>query len=374
MTKPVKISSKSFQEENDDQINIIAIGKTLWKNRKIILRILSFFVFLGVFIAIFSGTEYTASATITPQTNKQSGGGLSSLAAIAGVDLGGSDNSASISPRLYPQVINNVSFQKELLETPLTIKGQDKKVTYKEYYTTIYSPSLLSYVKKYTIGLPKLFIGLFKGKKIIHKDSGNDSSLITISGEEKILINRLKSQLSMELNPKDGYIILTGKMPEAIAVAELTQSALVLLEKYVIDFKIEKTLSQLDFIKKRYAEKEKEFKQIQKELASYTDRNQNVNSARAKTELMQLESEYNLIYSVYVELAKQLETQEIKVKEDTPIFTITEPVFVPIDKSKPKRILILTIWTFLGLLLSVGYVFGKITFLELKEKWLTYKN
>ncbi len=374
MTKPVKISSESFQQENDDQINIIAIGKTLWKNRKVILRILFFFVFLGFFVAIFSETEYTVSATIAPQTNKQSGGNLSGLAAIAGINVGGSTSESSISPRLYPQILNNVSFQKELLETFLTIEGVDKKVTYREYYTSIYTESILSSVKKYTIGLPKLFIGLFKSKKSIDKNIENENSLITISEEEKGLINILKSQLSIELNPKDGYVILKAKMPEAIAVAELTQSALDLLEKYVIDFKIEKSVSQLDFIKKRYTEKEKEFKQIQEELALYTDRNQNVNSARAKMELMQLQSEYNLIYDLYSELAKQLETQEIKVKEDTPIFTITEPVFVPMNKSKPNRVLIIVIWTFLGVVLSVGYVFGKIYFLELKEKWFAYKE
>lgn len=374
MTKSIKTSSDSYTKENDDQIDVIAIGKTLWKNRKIILSILCVFVFLGLFVAIFSETEYTASVTITPQTNKQSGGSLSGLAAIAGINLGSSTNDASISPRLYPQILNNVSFQKELLEIPLTIKGYDKKVTYREYYTTIYNPSILSAVKKYTIGLPKLFIGLFKSKKIINKNTDNKNSLITISEEDKILTDMLKSQLSMELNPEDGYIILKGKMPEAIAVAELTQKALELLEKYVIDFKIEKSLSQLDFIKSRYTEKGKEFKKAQEKLALYTDRNQNINSARAKTELMELKSEYNLIYGVYAELAKQLETQEIKVKEDTPIFTITEPVFVPLEKSKPKRTLIVIISFFLGIATSISYIFGRIAFLELREKWFDYKE
>jgi uncharacterized protein involved in exopolysaccharide biosynthesis len=115
----------------------------------------------------------------------------------------------------------------------------------------------------------------------------------------------------------------------------------------------------LSFIKTRYLEKEKDFKKVQESLALYSDRNQGVNTARSKTQLMLLQSEYDLAYSVYSELAKQLETQEIKVKEDTPIFTIIEPVFVPLEKSAPKRSIILTIWIFLGLVISIGYIIGK---------------
>jgi LPS O-antigen subunit length determinant protein (WzzB/FepE family) len=148
-------------------------------------------------------------------------------------------------------------------------------------------------------------------------------------------------------------------MPEAKAVADLVKSAQNLLEAYVIDFKVQKSVSQLSFIKTRYLEKEKDFKRVQQYLALYSDRNQGVNTARAKTQLMLLQSEYDLSYSVYSELAKQLETQEIKVKEDTPIFTIIEPVFVPLEKTAPKRLLILIIWVFLGVVISIGYILGK---------------
>ena len=169
----------------------------------------------------------------------------------------------------------------------------------------------------------------------------------------------LKSQLSINVNDKEGYITLSAKMPEAQAVADLVKNAQNLLEAYVIDFKIQKSQSQLSFIKTRYLEKENDFKKVQESLAVYSDRNQGVNTARAKTQLMLLQSEYDLAYSVYSELAKQLETQEIKVKEDTPIFTVIEPVFVPLKISAPKRSFILVVWIFLGLVISIGYVLGK---------------
>jgi uncharacterized protein involved in exopolysaccharide biosynthesis len=355
MTTPTTHNNSS--ENQEDSIDIIALLQSIWTGKKLILKTVLVFMILGLFIAVFSQNEYTASTTIVPQSSSEKpGGSIGGLAALAGINLGSVGQQSSISPTLYPQILTNISFQKELLETLITIEGQDNKITYKEYYTNVYSPSVLSSIKKYTIGLPGVLIGLLKSDEISKEESKNNDSLPQITEDDKKLIELLLEQLSMEVNDKDGYISLSTTMPEARAAAELTQKAQELLEQYVIDFKIEKSSSELDFIKNRYQEKEQEFQKIQQKLALYTDRNQNVNSARAKMELMLLQSEYDLAYGVYSELAKQLETQELKVKEDTPIFTILQPVFVPLEKTGPKRSLILIIYTFLGFVLSIGYL------------------
>ena len=80
--------------------------------------------------------------------------------------------------------------------------------------------------------------------------------------------------------------------------------------------------------------------------------------------------EYNLAFGVYSELAKQVETQNIQVKEDTPIFTVLEPVSVPNLKSKPKRGKILVIWIFTGLLFGIVHVYGYKYYRELKENYV----
>ena len=355
MTTPTTHNNSS--ENQEDSIDIIALLQSIWTGKKLILKTVLVFMILGLFVAVFSQNEYTASTTIVPQSSSEKpGGSIGGLAALAGINLGSVGQQSSISPTLYPQILTNISFQKELLETLITIEGQDNKITYKEYYTNVYSPSVLSSIKKYTIGLPGVLIGLLKSDEISKEESKNNDSLPQITEDDKKLIELLLEQLSMEVNDKDGYIGLSTTMPEPRAAAELTQKAQELLEQYVIDFKIEKSSSELDFIKNRYQEKEQEFQKIQQKLALYTDRNQNVNSARAKMELMLLQSEYDLAYGVYSELAKQLETQELKVKEDTPIFTILQPVFVPLEKTGPKRSLILIIYTFLGFVLSIGYL------------------
>lgn len=158
-------------------------------------------------------------------------------------------------------------------------------------------------------------------------------------------------------------------MPQAKAAAQMVQKAQVLLQDAITDFKIQKAKDQLAFVGERYAEKEKEANLAQQKLANFRDRNKNVSTAKAQTELERLTAEYNLVYGVYSELAKQLETQKIQVKENTPVFTVIEPVSVPIQKSKPKRAMILVIWTFLGGIVGVGMVFGKEFLGSIKEQW-----
>lgn len=355
----------------DDEIDLIALAKTLWEGRKTVLKTILIFMGIGLFIAIFSPKEYTASTTIVPATEgKQISGSLGGLAAMAGINLGSMGGGSEISPSLYPQIISSIPFQKELLQTPLIIEGQTEKVTYADYYTNVHSPGLLGYIKKYTIGLPGIIISAIKGEPTTNNQQLTaNNQLLSITEEEKGLIKQLSNQIGLDVNDKDGYVTISANMPEALAAAELTKKAQDLLQQYIINFKVLKSSEQLKFIEDRYTEKEQAFKVAQQQLARFEDQNQFVNSALAKINFMRLQSEYDLAFNVYSELAKQLETQQIQVKEDTPVFTVLKPVSIPIERSKPKRALILIIWTFLGGIVSVGMVFGKEFFTNLKKSW-----
>lgn len=365
----VNDSGKSYQIE--EEIDLVALAMPLWIGRKIIIKTIFIFMLIGLFIAIFSEKEYTATTTIVPQAIKKAGGNLGGLAAIAGINLGSTGGGLEVSPELYPQIINSIPFQLELLQVPLSIKGQKEPITYKKYYTDIYSPGLLSYLKKYTIGLPGVIVSALKEKATPVTLSGveENSQLLYITAKENLLIKQLSNQISINVNTKDGFLTLSVNMPQALAAAELIQKIQELLQQYVINFKIKKSNDKLQFIKERYLEKEKKFKTIQQKLAFFRDSNQNLSSAITQTRLEVLKSEYNLAFSIYTELSKQVEAQQIQVKEDTPVFTIIEPVYVPLEAVKPKRKIIFIAWMVFGIFVGIGLVLGRKTLAELKEKW-----
>ncbi len=356
---------------NSGEIDLIQLVKTLWMGRKTVIKMTLVFMFFGLFVALFSAKEYTASTTMMSQSAGGASklGGLGGLAAMAGVNLGTMGSGGGIPPSLYPKIMSSVPFQKEMTQTLLTVEDQKEKVTFRTYYSEIVKPSALSYIKKYTIGLPGVIIKAIKGDALVLPTEQSDNGLLTVTPEEKTLMNLLSSQLSLEVDGKEGSVSIIARMPEARPAAEMVQAAQVLLQEAITDFKIEKAKEQLHFIEALYIEKEAAFTAAQNKLARFRDQNKNVSTAIAQTQMERLQSEFAMALSVYTEVAKQLETQKIQVKEDTPVFTIIEPVVVPLTRSKPNRLMILIVWTFLGGIVGVGFVFGKQLLDSIKEQW-----
>lgn len=360
------MESKSTYSSSEDEIDLLALFKTIWQGKKTIIRFVMIFGLIGLFIAVFSAKEYTASVTLVPQTGgSKVSGNLGGLAAMAGINLGGG-NTEGISPTLYPKIVQSIPLKKELLKTPLNFSHVTNKISYKEYYKKHEKFNLLKFIKSYTIGLPSKFLSFFKSKKVVDKEVVNNTIYRTTIEDIK-LFNNLGNQLNLDVNTKEGYVKIAFSMPEALPAAQMAKKTQDLLQKAIINFKIQKAKEEFTFIEERYFELKKDFEKKQVTLASFNDRNQGLVSSRSQSRIQRLESEYNLAYTIYSELAKQLETQRIKLKENTPIFTVIDPVSVPVEKSKPKKGLVLVTWSFLGFVLSVFYIIGKKWLQELKN-------
>lgn len=372
------MSEKMEKQKSDQNINsmdktdieFLQIVKLFWDGRKTILIYTIAGIFIGILVALFSPKEYTASATMIPQltnNNSSSMSGLSGLAAIAGFDVDGLNSGSEISPVIYPKIVNSVPFQLELMHHPIQFKEADHPISIYSYYTEIQRKKFLNVVKKYTIALPGTIINALKKEKITTEN--RDGNPLTISNNEEIVRNIIRESIRVEVNQKEGIIVIKSRLSQAKPAAELAQHVLYLLQHYITKIKIEKASENLAFIDDRYNEKKIEFKLIQSKLAEYRDANKNIISAIVRTEEESLQSEYNIAFSVYSELTKQLEQAKIKVKEDTPVFTIIDPVVIPNKKSKPNKVLILFIWLIAGGLTGTIILIGREYFSGIKKQW-----
>lgn len=346
-------------DKNEDEIDLVEIVQKLWRNRKFIIKVTVVFAVLGFIVAISTPNVYTASCTMVPQTGQKSAGGsLGGLAAMAGINLGSLSSGEVLSPTVYPKIMTNVNFQKELIYSKFHFKSVTEPITLYDFYTDkkYQKFSIIGTLKKYTIGLPGVIIGAIKGKQadILQSDS---SSIQSLTSKEKDVLEIISANLSLSVNNKDGYISISANMSEPLLAAELAQRGQELLQKFITEFKIEKVASNLQFVEKSFEESKRNFESKQAELARYRDANKSFTSAMAKTQEEKLTSEYTLLLGIYTELAKQKEQAKISVTETTPILTVIEPVFIPIEKSKPSRAMMLFIYTFLGLIIGIGIVF-----------------
>jgi uncharacterized protein involved in exopolysaccharide biosynthesis len=355
----------------DDEIDLIALAKTFWKGRPILIKSIILFGIIGFIVAISSPKEYIAKTVMVPQVSDGQSrlGGLGGLAAMAGINISAGSNGSELSPTIYPQIVASIPFQMELMNTPLDFEGYSQPITFFDFYTKESKPTFPGYLMKYTIGLPGLILGAIKGEvheKVVSSDKRNP---LELTDKQQGVRQTLSGMVNLEANQKDGTLTLTSKMSEARAAAQLTQRAQELLQQYIIEFKIKKAQTNLNFIQQRFDETAQKFETAQQKLASFSDRNKNVSLATAKTDEERLTRQYNLIFTVYTELAKQLETAKIQVKQDTPVFTVIEPVVIPKTRSKPNRPMILFIWIFLGGVVGTGIIFGRQYLATIKARW-----
>ena len=347
---------------DEQEIDLVELIQRMWINRGLILKLTVIFMVVGVFVALFSSKVYTASCDVVPQTSDGSGSSkMSSLAALAGINLNQSMDVKALSPLVYENILRSTTFRKELMQTMIDFEEVGHPVSFFDYYTSeeYNKPGVLSYVKKYTIGLPFTILNAIRGEQPEpdYSGVGGDSNAIeTISKDEYDAMQILGESIGISLDEKKGYVTITANMPEAVAAAQMAQATLTLLQRYITEFKIEKVQSNLDFVQERFDEAKRNFEDVQARRARLRDANMNTTRDSARTEMERLDAEYTLAQGVYTSLAQQVEQAKISVKETTPILTVIKPVTVPYKKSKPQRAMILFAFTFLGAVAGMGCV------------------
>ncbi len=367
-------NKQNLQPVEEDTIDLVEILQKLWAKRKFILIVTGVAMALGLVVALLTPNQYTASCTLVPQTGeRRTGGSLGGLAAMAGISLGNMTSGEVLSPNVYPNIIKNVSFQKELLHVKYTFKDVPEPITYYDYATDpqYRKFNLLGAIKKYTIGLPGVIIGAIRGEPEDTPGTGTAAdSIPRLTYKEQKVLEDLYESFSLNLNEKEGYVQLSTTLRDPYLAAQITLKAQQLLQQYLTEFKLQKVRANLEFVEGSYQEAKANFEAKQEELARFRDANVNLTSAMARTREEKLQSEYTLLLGVYTELAKQKEQAKIAVTETTPILTVIEPVVVPVEKSGPSRALMLIIYTFLGLIVGLAWVLGvpyvKETFSKIK--------
>ena len=336
--------------QKNDEIDLTVLLKTVFLARRFVLRTIILFAIIGVVIALVSPVRYTASSTFMPQLSEVStSSSLGGLASLAGINfsavMGGQPQ--EISPSLYPQITKSIPYRLSLLNEPVGPNDISMRAYILENVSGF---SVFSTIKKYTIGLPGLLFS-----RSDNDDLNSESPLLTISEEDRDLFAYLDGVLTIEVDEKEGLVSLHAELDDRLVAARLAQTATDLLQRNVIAFKSQSARNNLDFIERQFESKRLEFEQIQDSIAIFKDQNLNITSTLYQNQLTRLESQFSVISSVFQELAGQVEQAKIQVNKDTPIFTIIQPVSVPLERTKPKRSLIVVIWTFLGGVLAVGW-------------------
>ena len=349
--------------DEEREIDLLALFKTLWNRKKPILIILGIFTVLGLIAALATEHRYVTKIAFVPQSNSSVSSRLSSLASLAGVSLDDGASDGPISPVVYPKVINNLDYLKELAYTPIHFKGYEEPIPLVNWFNDeqYQKKNFFKGLVRYTVGLPGVIKDAIESKKeddvLVFADS-TGLRAPTLTAEESTAIKALRSNLDLDVIKSEKHVVLSATMNESNASAELAIAAYDLFKKYISEFKIKKAKDNLEYLEKQYAAAKADYEKKQASLAWLKDRHHGKRTAAAEVELQRLGTETDLARMLYLELAKNCLSARVKVTEDNVAFTELTPAYVP-RKSANSRKTVLLIWMVAGLLVGCAYALIK---------------
>ena len=326
-------------DNNSNEIDLIELLKTAWNGRKQIVIISFVFVLVGVAAALLSPIVYSSSTTfINSQTESSSASGLSGVASLVGINLGGMSSGSEIPPSMYPQLGESIEFKRDLLNSYIDAKEQIK------------------------------LEGFLADYNDIEKSVTENNNKLFISEYEDALFNVIDDVISISVNLKDGFVTISANMPNSEYAANTCINAREILQETVINNRIKSAKQKLEYSEKQLASKRIEFEEIQNKLAYFNDSNLNLVTSSVINERKKLEAEFQIINAVMVELSKQVEQRKLQVSEDTPVFSIIKEASMAVKKSSPKRTQMVLIFGFIGLLASILYTLAKIPLVQILKE------
>lgn len=334
--------------KDEKEIDLLELARKLWNNKKFIIKVTLIGAVVGLIIAFSIPKEYTSKVVLMPEVQSTSGGSMGSLAALAGINLGGSSGATVLaSPDLYPSIFQSTPFLKGLFDIRVKDAKQEVDTTLRSYLADYQKVAWWSYLFK----APNMLIRLLSVDKKFDEKSFQKYDRV-LSEEDLSTIAILKEQIMVSSEKKTGITTIEVTMQSSEISAFLADTLTSYFQAYIIDYRTQKARNDLDYAEKLYKDSKDNYYNAQQKYAAFVDGNQNVVSARFRTTQDRLQNEANLAYSVYNQAAQQLQMARVKVQDITPVFTVIQPAVQPLYPSQPSRKVILIGFLFIAFILS----------------------
>ena len=337
---------KSPQKPEEQEIDLIELAQKVWAERKMLYKVCGIAAVIGLIVGFSIPKEYSTEVTLAPESaSKMNAGSMGALAAMAGINLGGSVGEDALSPELYPDIVKSTPFLLELFD--VRVKDQKGKID-----TTLYA-----YLDKYqrsswmgaVISAPFKALGwtlsLFKDKPE-KKEGKIDPFHLTLD----------EAKVADALSKRILVTTLEVTMQDPLISASLTDTVMHCLQNYITNYRTNKARHDLAFTEKLYKEAKADYEKAQKKYATFADANQNVVLLSYRAEQERLKNEVELAYTVYTQVSGQLQMARAKVQEITPVYTVVQPATVPLRAAKPNKIMFLIGFVFLAGVGCVGWI------------------
>lgn len=351
-------------QDEEAEVDLLTLATRLWSSKGKMLKWAVCGAIIGLIISISIPREYQTSAKLSPElTDSNKGaGGLGALASMAGINTGTTE---ALYPQLYPDIVQSIPFLTGLFSVEVTTIDGDTMTVEQYLRNDLRSPwwSML-------MALPGKAIAYFSAQDSIPADHKLDNFHLT--RREAQMVELLSNRVTASV---EDFVDISVTMQDPMVSAVLCDTVVSRLQQYVTDYRTNKARQDLRYAEKINAEAQQEYYDAQKKLADYIDRNQGLATHSARITRDRLENEAQLAFTLYNQTAHRVQTCEIVVQENTPVYVVVDPPTVPISPTGLGKLMMMIIFAFLGFIAcAVWILFIKSFVKDVKKQQETDKD
>lgn len=368
----IQMNSNTANEENvkplpqEQEIDLLELAKKVWNSRKLILKVCGIGTLIGLIIGLSTPEEYTASTLIAPEGyRKSSSSGMSALADMADIDISSSTTTErdAIYPSLYPSIVNSTPFLIRLFNIKIHEQRDSTTITLSQYLKEHQKKPWWSTITSAPFRLIGWTMSLFSEKEEVEKTK-HTIDPFRLTREEAGMAGTIASRINIEVDKKKRTITIFVTMQDPLVAAVVADTVGAHLKEYVTEYRTAKARRILEYAKRLRQEAQMEYHKAQKEYTRYADANRGLVKLTSRAELAKLENEMNLALVTYKQAEQQVQVAIAKVEKVRPVYTVIQPVQVPLRPSKPQKMMILMACIFLSGAGSVGWILFARDFLK----------
>lgn len=339
------------------------LSLTIKNSRKILLRNCGIAFIVGAVIAFSIPKLYSSSCMLAPESQEEGmSGGLSNLASMAGINLGGGMD--AIGPDLYPDVVSSNDFLVNMLYVNVeTLDGE--KMQYLDYLKNKTRTPWWYFIKR---GFSMLMKAI--NPQPVFTTSAGEGERINperMSREDEVIINGLKGSISCSVSDLDNTINIKAYAQDPLVAKQIVDSAMVHLQDFVIYYRTNKARVDLEYYMQLQEELKAQYDKAQAAYAEHCDSHMSTVLQVYESKRDALENDVAIALNAYTQVKQQVQMAEAKVQEKTPAFTVIQKASVANKHDSPRKILLVFSCIFVTLLFTLGWIYVKLLFFTKKD-------
>jgi len=346
----------------DDEVSLLDILLVLARHKTLIVRAVLVFTLLGVTYALLAPEEFTSEAWVVREAQTEGGelpGGISP-GALSGFGINLDGSTSGLTPAAYQDVLQSREVRLAVVRDTFRFPDAERPMTFVEYVNR--PPGVMSQVMEYTLWLPWTLKGALgnaiSGPPAPAGTTGTGEPLIPSEEEDKAL-KAISDMISSTVNEESGLMMISVTAGGPVLASDLTKSFLDHFTSRVREIRTEKVRERLQFVEGRFGEAEQELEQAEDRLAQFLERNQNPTTATLQFRRDRLQRQVSFKEQLYSELQSQLTQTRLDLQRRQPVVTVVEEPVPPVNRSAPRRTLIVVLCFFFGGFIGVSGSFLK---------------